>query len=169
MNKKATLSILVFVLGLWFSFGCGMQSSRKPQPLVIPGGTVAPALGVGFDVNYDSSLDGVIPGYKVLTVAYTNNSMNIIQTDPTNDKWYVIDRAGKKRLAVTNLRVKDPDAWSGLPRKLKMLLEYPLLIPIGGTKTIDLLFPIKVNLGEYRAILYQSAMGQAYKVVPRED
>lgn len=169
MIKKMTLFTLSFITALACAVGCGMQPAKfKAQTIVIPGGTVAPALGVGFDVHYDPNLDDIIPGYKILTVAYTNNSMNIIQTDSSEDRWIVENRRGKKIKAITNLRNKDPDTWAGLPKKLKVLIEYPLLIPIGSTQTVDLLFKNKENLSEFKSVLYEpGGGGRKFKILPR--
>lgn len=170
MIKRTAFYFLSFIMALWLGFGCVTQPSAKPAPIVIPGGTVAPAIGVGFDVNYDSELDSVVPGYKILTVAYKNNSMNIIQMDPVNDRWIVEDRRGRKMKAIINLRNEDPDTWAALPKRLKMLIEYPLLIPIGTTQTIDLLFKQNVNLSEFRAVTFRAGGShQEFRILPRAD
>lgn len=172
MLNKIFFITLSVAMALWFGFGCVMQSgdSGKVQTIVIPGGTVSPTLGVGFDVQYDPELDNVIPGYKILTVAYTNNSMNLVQMDPVNDKWYMEDRRGRKLKAIINLRDKDPDTWGSLPKKLQVLIEYPLLIAIGSTQTIDLLFMDDINLGEFKSVIYRiGGTKQEYKILPRVD
>ncbi len=172
MKKKNRLIIYMIVGAAIVAMGCGMQSSGggRAKPIVVSAGTVLPSLGVGFDAYYDPSLDNIIPGYKILTVAYKNNSMNIIQMNPSDDMWSVEDRRGKKIKAIINLRLVDPDVWASLPKRLKGLMEYPLLIPIGGTKTIDLLFPEKINLGEFRSVTFRSKKSkQGYKIMPREN
>jgi hypothetical protein len=95
--------------------------------------------------------------------------MTIIQLDPLKDTWYVENRRGKKIRAITNLRNKDPDVWSGLPKRLKVLIEYPLLIPIGSTQTIDLMFKNNSNLNEFRAVVFKpSRANREFRILPRE-
>ena len=171
MFKKLTFIIVCFAMAVWYVAGCAMRPVEpKRQTLVVPGGTVIPTVGIGFDANYDPKLDEVIPGYKIVTIAFTNNSMNIIQMDPTNDKWLVENRRGGKIKAITNLRSKDPDAWSDLPKRLKILIEYPLIIPMGSTQTVDLLFKNSVNLNAFKSVIYKAARTkQVYKIIPREQ
>lgn len=171
MSKKITLFILFVIAALWCAYGCVMRPERpQMENIIIPGGSVVPTLGVGFDVTYDPSLDDVIPGYKLLNVVYINNSMDIVQMNSAGDKWWLEDRRGKKIKAITDLRDKDPDAWSKLPKKLKVLMEYPLIVPIGSTESIDLLFKKDVNLGEFKSVIFRSAnANKQYKILPREN
>lgn len=173
MNRKIIFGALIFITAAGFAFGCGIQQSggrAKHQVIEIPGGTVSPALGIGFDVTYDPSLDNVIPGYKLMTVAFTNNSMDIMQLNSTADSWYVEDRKNRKIKAVINLRNSNPDVWSTLPKKLKILIEYPLYVTVGTTQTIDLLFPENVDLEAYRAIIFRAAgTKNDYRILPREE
>lgn len=170
-RRKSIFVVLVLIAGVVMT-SCYVRdnSGRSKEVIAIPGGTVSPVLGVGFDVNYDPQLDNVVPGYKILTVAYTNNSMKLIQMDPFIDKWYVIDRRGSKKRAIVNLRNEDPDTWGGLPKRLKVLIEYPLLIPVGETITIDLLFRDKLNLEAFKSVIYQKKdAGQEFRIIPREN
>jgi len=168
--RKLILFVLIVTAAAWFSFGCaGGRQSKRPT-VVVPGGTVAATLGFGFDVYYDSELDNVVPGYKILTVGYTNNSMNIVQMDPLHDRWLLVDRRGKKIIGITDLRNVDPDVWAGLPKRLRKIIEYPLLIPIGKTEAIDILFKEDINLGEFKSVIYEAAkQDKNVKILPRED
>lgn len=174
MRRPYLLIVAMAVVAVFlFSDGCVIgkddSQSKRGNVIAIPGGTVSPVYGVGFDVIYDPSLDNVVPGYKILTVAYTNNSMDIIQMEVLNDKWYVVDRSGGKKQAIINLRDRDPDVWKNLSQKLKILLEYPLLIPAGATQTIDLLFKKSANLGEFKMVIYkQDSSGRQFRIYPRE-
>lgn len=170
MSKKSILNLLASFIILCLACGCVTAEKSKPQIIVVPGGTVSPALGVGFDVSYDPALDNIIPGYKILSVAYKNNSMNIVQMDMLNDQWRVEDRGGKKITAVINLRDKDPDIWAKLQPRLRKIMEYPLLIAIGETRVIDLLFRGKVNLAEFKSVTFNAARSnQEFKILPREN
>jgi hypothetical protein len=145
------------------------QQTGKAESIVIPGGTVSPVFNVGFDAYYDQSLDDVVPGYKLLTVAYTNGTLELIQLDPLGDRWYVIDKKGNRHEATINLRQKDPDTWSGLPKKLKVMIEYPLIVPAGGTVTIDLMFKKKIDLTAFKEVIYRPAGARReYRIIPRE-
>lgn len=145
------------VLGCMACVGHGVEPrTKKPQVLVTPAGTQIPALALAFDVSYDHRTDRLIPGYRLLNVAVTNNSLQVIPLDPLQDRWWVVDRRGKRHEAVLNMRHADPDRWAQLPVGLKKLITYPLMIPIGTTQPIDLLFPDHVNLNEFRAVLFRS-------------
>lgn len=172
MHRKEIFFAFMFLSALITAFGCGRTGGgdvKKNQPIVIPGGTVSPTLGIGFDAYYDPSLDGVVPGYKILTVAYTNNTMNLIQMDSLNDQWYVIDKKGRKIPAVINLRRRDPDVWATLPKKLKVLIEYPLLVQVGATVTIDLLIKSNADLIAFKEVWYRPAGATTeYRIIPRE-
>lgn len=130
---------------------------KKPGPIRSQSGTQIPALGLAFDVSYDPATDGVIPTYRVLNIGITNNSLEVIPLDPLADRWWVVDRNGKKHQAITGLRRADPDMWARLPMGLKKLIEYPLMVPIGATQPIDLLFPGKVRLNEFQHVIFHSA------------
>lgn len=160
---------MMLVVGLSLA-GCVKQSNaKKIEDVVVPGGTVHPQTGVGFDVNYDPTLDNIIKGYKIVVVAIANRSMNVVPLDQQFDKWLLIDRKGSKHNAIINLREHDPNAWSTLPHKLKVLIEYPLLLQAGGSQTIDLLFEDSVNLAEFRSVSYtSSAMEKRFHISPRE-
>lgn len=152
------------------SYGCATHRSKASQRFVVPGGTVVPSLGIGFDVYYDSALDDLIPGYKLLTVAYTNNTMDIQQMDSVNDEWYIEDKKGKSVKASINLRNDDPEIWTAMPQKMKIIIEYPLLIHIGKTVMIDLLVPEKFHLDAFKAVTFRSAKrNHEYRILPREE
>lgn len=167
-----TQLLAIVMMGL---MGCIVQTQPKaPKPaaypdLLVPSGTTAPALSMGFEATYDPKLDGVVPGYKILTVAITNSSLEYFQMDPIADHWWVLDRGKSKRKAILSLRDKNPDAWAALPQRLRQLLEYPLLVRIGESATIDLLFPSDDNLNEFREVVFKSSsLKKTIHIVPRE-
>lgn len=142
---------------------------KKPVPIRSQAGTQIPALGLAFDVSYDVATDGVIPAYRVLNIGITNSSLEIVPLDPLADRWWVVDRNGNKHPAIIGLRRADPDAWAALPVGLKKLIEYPLMVPIGATQPIDLLFPEKVRLNEFRQVLFRSAgLGREIEIYARD-
>lgn len=175
--RKFAYIMIAGLLGAILSYGCATvpaaqkgQQTPKPTTTIIPGGTVSPTIGLGFDAVYDPRLDNVIPGYKILEIAYKNNTMDLIQMNVADDKWVLEDRNGKKIKAITSLRNEDPDAYSKLPKKVKLLIEYPLMIEVGATQAIDLLFKKNQNLGEFRSVTYLPAGSiNSFKIVPREE
>lgn len=163
--------LLLVVLG-----GCGSGGNQKKaaakaaQTLTVASGSRVPALGVAFVVSYDPATDTVVPGYRILQVGVSNKSINIFELNPLNDRWYVIDRGGHKRLAIVTLRDHDPNVWGGLSPKLRALIEYPLLIDVGGEVPIDLFFPASIALEEFRQVIFESAALQKTIVIyARED
>lgn len=147
------------VVGVWSSscVGRGVEPrAKRPEPIVSPAGTQIPTLGLAFDVSYDGATDELIRGYRILNVGITNNSLQIVPLDPFADRWWVIDRNGHKHEALVGLRRSDPDVWAALPVGLKKLIEYPLMVPIGSTQSVDLLFPARVNLREFHGVIFRS-------------
>lgn len=166
------VGIIVLTSCGWRQSGKGAQSQAQDaafQDVYVPSGTSAPSLSMGFEVAYDPRLDNVVPGYKILTVAITNNSLEYLQMDPLADKWWVVDRSKSKHKAILNLRDSNPDTWAKLPPRLRQLLEYPLIVRIAESATIDLLFPSSVRLNEFREVAFRSSSRQkVIHVVPRE-
>ncbi|MDX1386176.1 MAG: hypothetical protein R3257_01205 [bacterium] len=113
--------------------------------------------GVILDANYDPRLDNLIPGYKILTVAVTNQSVDVMRMNPLKDKWEVVDAMGKKRKAINSLRIKDPSVFNRLPGKVQQLIDYPVGISVGYSETVDLFFPDHVDLNAFRTISYYNS------------
>lgn len=167
-----TLTMIVLCL----TISACMSQSRKSiasdaayQDIYVPSGTAAPALGIGFETSYDPQTDNIVPGYKIITVAITNGSLEYLQTDEMVDQWWVVDRGKNRHKAVLNLREKNPDVWAKLPPRLRKFVQYPLMVRIGDSATIDLLFPNTINLNEYREVVFKSSARQkTIHIVPRE-
>jgi hypothetical protein len=168
------IHILSMILGLALVSGCmrgdaEAKKSQKPTTVVMPAGTQHPALGLAFDLSYEVATDGVIPGYRILTVGVTNSSLSVVQLQPLADEWFVVDRTGKKRRAVLNLRHYDPDVWTHLPQRLKRLIQYPLLVGVGETRAIDLLLPERFPLVDFRGVVFRSrGLGKIIQIYARE-
>lgn len=158
------------------SAACGMQHSSKSssansgfQDVYVPSGTTTPILSMGFEAVYDPRLDNLIPGYKIVTVAITNSSLEYLQLDLLADQWWVVDRNKSKHKAILSLRDKNPDAWAKLAPRLRKIIEYPLMVRIADTATIDLLFPNNVRLNEFREVVFSIPSRQkVIHIVPRE-
>jgi hypothetical protein len=169
---SAILLICLFVAtaGCFGSRGESVADNRKKATVLIPAGTQHPLMSVAFDLSYDRSTDGIIPGYRFLTVGITNNSMRVLQLRPMVDRWFVLDRRGKKKRAIMNLRHHDPDVWTALPQRLKKLIEYPLIVGVGTTRAIDLLFPESVELADFQQVHFESVgLGKIIQVYARES
>lgn len=172
---KPVLQFIVIALSLLMVVACMPQASKQSkaegayQDMYMPSGTAAPALSIGFEVAYDPQTDNIVPGYKIITVAITNSSLEYLQTDQMVDQWWVVDRGKSRHKAVLNLRDKDPDVWAKLPPRLRNYIQYPLMVRIGDTTTIDLLFPDSVNLNEFREVVFKcSGRQKTIHIVPRE-
>lgn len=172
---KTIVQSIVLVSALVAVAACMPQSGKSSaaraayQDIYVPSGTSSPALSLGFEASYDPQTDAIIPGYKIVTVAITNSSIEYLQTDQMADQWWVIDRGKSRHKAVLNLREKNPDAWAKLPQRLRKYLQYPLMVRIGETATIDLLFPDTVNLNEFREVGFKSSSRQkTIHIIPQE-
>ena len=117
-----------------------VQAQARPKkPMRVMAGTSIPKYALGVDVSYDPRFDTFVPGYKILQVAFMNNSFNIIPMDPKKDKWVIRTTDGKQKYrAVADLRGKDPRAWNTLPKGAQEKMGYPLMLPIGARQVIDL-------------------------------
>lgn len=112
--------------------------------------------GITIDATYDPRLDNLIPGYKILTVAVTNNSIDVLRLNPLKDRWEIVDAVGQKKKAITSLRIRDPKVFDGLPDKVQQLVDYPVGIAVGYAETIDLFFPVHQELDAFRSISFYS-------------
>lgn len=172
-GKTVKMKILLLLL---LSIAACVPQSRKGaasdaayQDVMMASGTAAPALSLGFEVAYDPSTDNIVPGYKIITVAITNGSLEYLQTDEMVDQWWVMDRGKSRHKAVLNLRDKNPDIWAKLPPRLRKFIQYPLMVRIAESATIDLLFPNTVNLNEFREVIFKcSGRQKIIHIVPRE-
>lgn len=175
MTKLLQMTVMVLcVVGMLMCSACSRQpastkAAQAAEVIRIPSGTTVPVMGLSIDVSYDPRLDNLVPGYKILTVAINNTSLEYVQLDPFNDQWLVVDRSGRKHKAILNLREKAPNVWAKLPPKLRRLLEYPLMVSIGEDAPIDLIFPDSAPLGEFREVIFKfSTKGKEIHISPRE-
>ncbi len=113
--------------------------------------------GLTLDANYDPRLDNLIPGYKILTVAVTNQGTDVLRLNPLKDRWELTDAYGKTRKAITSLRIKDPGLFTRLPSKVQTLIDYPVGISVGYSETIDLFFHQDVDLRSFRSVSFYNA------------
>ncbi|MBU4484585.1 hypothetical protein KKA47_04100 [bacterium] len=166
-SKRILISVITALMLVTIS---QFAHSRGRKYMTVNASASIPKTGMTIDSSYDEKLDNLIPKYKIINAAVKNESMNLIYLDPAIDRWYIIDRNGKKRKGIINLRKDDPDTWDKLPDRLRNLIGYPLMVPTGGTVNIDLLFSSEINLKTFRALIFESGFfGQRYKIIMRND
>ena len=161
MTKKKIIFAVLTVCAAAVAFSCGRvpdnpKGEKKSSLVRIPSGSNIPSLGIAFDASYDASTDGIVPGYKILSVAISNGSIDIMGTDSTIDKWFVVDIKGSKHEAIIDLKNEDPNTYASLPPRLRQMVNYPLLVQVGETRVIDLLFRDNVNLDAFKFVRFQS-------------
>jgi len=174
MKRIFIVVVLAAVAGVIFSVSCMKRIDDPKQKkgenyMRIPSGSNIPSLGLALDASYDPQFDDVIKGYKMLSVAVANSSINIFGFDKENDKWVLIDSKGSKHKAILDLRTENPEAYARLPEKLRRLIEYPLMVQVGETRVVDLLFKKDVKLESFRGVqLISSTFGKTFEIVPRD-
>lgn len=170
MNKN--IFILCLMVPFIFCFeGCVTVKKESKKNMII--GTTAganiPNIGMAIDVSYDQGFDNVVPGYKIVTVAITNSSIDILRLDPKYDDWQLIDVKGSKHQGIVDLRSDSPKTYILLQSKLRKLIEYPLMVQVGETGTIDLLFRDSVKLDGFRSVRFKSAgLGKIIEIESRD-
>lgn len=164
MQKKSrVVAALMIILGMCVIVqACvTVTDGKKPKAekiIKVPSGANIPSLGMALDASYDPATNGIVAGYKIISVAITNNSIDILSVDKDTDEWDVIDIMGRKHRAILDLRREAPSVYIALPERLKMLLSYPLIIQVGETRVIDLLFKDNIDLQSFRAVRFESKL-----------
>lgn len=129
-------------------------------------GLKVPKKGLTIDANYDPRLDNLIPGYKVITIALTNNSFEVLKLNPLKDRWVIEDANGRKHKATNSVRIQDPRVFAMLPAQVKKLIDYPSGISVGYTETFDVFFPEDTDLEAFRSVsFYNSGLGENFDIV----
>ncbi len=154
-KRNRSLFILFFLI--LFTSACWSRGPSKPKNPTSQARVNLPNWGVTIDANYDAQLDGLVPGYKIVTIALTNHSVDVIKLDAIQDQWVIEDAWGKKQRGIAALRIKDPKTWTELPPRVRDLIEYPAGVQMGYTQTFDLFFPEHIELENFRTISFYSA------------
>lgn len=151
---KKIIGLLLIVAIAFVSVQAHARSrSRSKEKVRAMAGTSLPKYALGVDVSYDPRFDTLVPGYKILQVAFVNNSFNMIPMDPKRDKWVVHTAEGRKKYrAIADLRSKDPRAWNALPPGAQKKIGYPLLLPVGARQVIDLFVPSQAPLETFTQV-----------------
>lgn len=133
---------------------CSSVAHAKKNVIRAPGGTSFGQFGLLIDASYDSRLDTLVPGYKVINVVIGNESFNIIYLEPEKDRWSIKVRGRKTEVkAINNLRMQDPKAWSQLPERVQDIVGYPLVLPIGARVVFDLFIPSDIDLDKFNELV----------------
>lgn len=116
-----------------------------------------PEWGIAIDATFNPQLTNIIPGYHIVTIVLTNRRSEPVMLDARKDKWIIVDNLGKKHRAFNHVKQFNRDIWSKMPRKLKLLLDYPHVVNPGKSTTIDVFLPKSVDLFNFREIVWESA------------
>ena len=145
-------------------------AEARKKPIEVVGGTIIPGYGLAIDASYDKRLDDFVPGYKVLNVAIVNQSFNIVEMNPSKDKWWIQGTSKRKKYRlITDLRSEDPEAWHKVPMRARGLIGYPLVLPIGARQVIDLFVPDDVPVENFNKIIVKiNSLGVTFKILSRQ-
>lgn len=167
MRFKAPVLLLVIAV---FVLSISVHAAPKKVVVRVPGGTTIQEVGLIIDASYDNKLDNLVPGYKIVTVALINQSLNIVPMDPEKDEWSIkIEGENRSRRVISDLRSRDPEAWMRLPDKVKVLVGYPLMLPVGATEAVDLFVPNSVPVEKFNELIfYSKSLGVKFEIVVRQ-
>ncbi|HPW44813.1 MAG TPA: hypothetical protein PKU96_00375 [bacterium] len=162
--KRILMMVAVFILSVTFYSHAFCAKINKVQ---VNGGVPIQGYGLVIDASYDPRLDNLVPGYKLINVVIANSSFNIIGLDPQRDKWSIkVDGKSSPIKALHNLRGQDPKAWSALPPRVKDVIGYPLLLPIGARDVIDLFVPETLDLEKFTTVeIFLKSMNTKFEVM----
>jgi len=161
--KKTCLYVILFLIIVSIPHSV---FAKKKKVIDAVAGAVIAGYGIIIDGSYDSTLDNVVPGYKMINVVVVNQSFNIIYFDPRKDKWSVNFLKDKKVRAIYNMRREDPKTWSKLPVGIKNRIGYPLVLPIGAREVIDIFVPSKYNLNDFNEFnIYLKSLNTEFRVM----
>ncbi len=132
------------------------QSTPNNKIVESEAGLNIPEIGIAIDSVYEKRLDNLIPGFKLLLVVVSNKTSKPIYFDPKKDQWGIRDHLNQLHRGFNHPRSMSKKTWDKLPPGLKQELEYPQIIHDGNTAKIDLLFPISVELENFRTLVWKS-------------
>lgn len=155
--KQNILILMMLSLALLFLPACYSARTSGTNRNVSAVGLKVPKKGVTIDASYDKRLDSLLPGYKVVTIALTNNSTDILKLNPLKDRWTIELASGRTYKAINSIRIKDPELFSRLPDQVKRLIDYPNGVAVGYTETFDVFLPRDIDLESFRSVAYFNA------------
>lgn len=148
--------LLIATLTPWISQAKVEQKQKEKKRVTSEAGLNIPSWGIAIDAVYDSRLDNLVPGYKILNVVLSNRGPSSIYLDSDKDKWFIHDNLGKKKRGINHLRSVNEPLWASLPTGLREKLEYPHAVRVGHSTKIDLFFEAKIDLSHFREISWDS-------------
>lgn len=151
------------------TLGCVVvrPGKKKQGPIEGQAGRNLSFYSISIDANYDSRLNELIPGYKLLPIVMRNSSLRAVPMDAGNDRWIIVGERGQRYTAINSLRIRNPKMWRGIPDKMRTMIDYPEIVPINYSVTFDLLLPEKVRLEYFKEIRYYNAAWKQWFVVEK--
>lgn len=132
------------------------QKTKITAAISSEAGLNIPEWGLAIDAFYDPQLTDLIPDYHIINIVITNRRSSTILLDPKEDKWVIVDSAGKKHIAKNHVRMIDEKLWAQLPNALKNKLDYPHAIKPGNFTTVDVFIPKDVDMFNFRSVSWHS-------------
>jgi hypothetical protein len=132
------------------------KNARKTESITSEAGLNIPQWGIAIDAFFDPRLTDLVPGYHVVNIVLTNRRGGPLLLDPVQDRWVIVDNAGKKHVARNHGRQLKNGAWESLPDVLKKKLDYPTSVKPGNFVTIDVFVPNRVDLTNFREVTWKS-------------
>lgn len=133
------------------------NSCAHGKNVEILAGQTVPNQSFAIDVSYDETLDHLVPGYRIITVAIHNQGYDSFVLSPEQDQWSIVDAKGFRHTCFAELHRSDPVVWQGLKTEIRELLAYPLVIPAGISQAIDLFVTDTTDLNRFRSLIFKSA------------
>ncbi len=146
MIRKTVLCCLSFLF-----LSCAHTGTVK-----IVSGQSFPGRGLSFDISYDTALDQIVPGYKVVSVGIKNTDMDPFLFLLETDRWMVVDRDGHRWAATIDLKNVDPNVWDALSPEMQGALAFLLVIPEGVSQVVDLFVKQNADLGNLQGVFFHS-------------
>ena len=166
MVKNIFISMMVLM-----AVGCvtvNPNQQKKSKTIEGKAGRTIQPYSISIDADYNSKLDGLIAGYKLLPVSVRNMSLRPFSMDVKEDRWVIVGEKGKKYTAINSLSLKDPVQWRETRDDLRSAIDYPEMIPINYNVNFDLLLPPNADLRYFREIRYYNADMRQEFVIEKE-
>ncbi len=113
----------------------------------------------GFTIvgSYNRKHDALFDDYRILNIAFVNNSPRPVKMDPEKDIWMIYDSRGRSYQAINSLEYNNPNVWYSIPYEAQIVLSYPKVVLINETVSFAIFFPRGLDLIDFRRISYYCA------------
>lgn len=167
MKRLITIFAIVFLTAVFF---VNAYAGKKKGVVKSAGGASIGDFGFIIDAGYDPRLDTLVPGYKVINAVIINHSFDIIELSPEKDKWSIkLDRDRRTHPVIHDMRSQNPGAWVFVPEKARIMLSYPLVIPVGAREVIDLFVPERVDAEKFTELdVYLDSLAVKFEILVRQ-